>query len=154
MLVPSETLKFTTLPAGSLDVPLMVGVVSFTVPKLSIAKLGGKVSMLPVPAIMVVKLAYETAAANVKLLRYTVVTAGTLVLPVKVNVSKKLPVVNVGIEAPLVSASLGGVNVALTVVTGAVAEAVAVATLVTVNALMLVSVKKLALFGVFNNNDV
>jgi len=110
--------------------------------------------MLPVPTIVGVKLVYVPPLANVRFLRYTEVTAGVLVLPVKVNVSKKLPVVNVGIEAPLVNASLGGVNVALTVVTGAVAEAVAVPLLVTVNALMLVSVKKLALFGVFNNNDV
>ena len=113
------------------------------------------VSTLPVPAITVVKLAYETAAANVKLLRYTVVTAGTLVLPVKANVSKKLPVVNVGIDAPLVSASLGGVNtLPFTVVTGVVAAAVAVATLVTVYALILLSNKKLALFGVFSNKLV
>ena len=113
------------------------------------------VSTLPVPAITAVKLAYETAAANVKLLRYTVVTAGTLVLPVKANVSKKLPVVNVGIDAPLVSASLGGVNtLPFTVVTGVVAAAVAVATLVTVYALILLSNKKLALFGVFSNKLV
>ena len=110
--------------------------------------------MLPVPTMVGVKLVYVPPLANVRFLRYTEATAGVLVLPVKVKVSKKLPVVNVGIDAPLVSANLGGVNAALTVVTGAVAEAVAVATLVTVNALILVSVKKLLLFGVFNNNDV
>ena len=49
-----------------------------------------------------VKLVYVPPVASVNVLRYRVVAAGTQVLPVKSNKSNELPLVSVGIAAPLV----------------------------------------------------
>ena len=65
------------------------------------------VLIVPVPTIVGVKLVYVPPLANVKLLRFSAVTAGVHVLPVKSSLLNQPAVVIVGIDAPDVMNKFG-----------------------------------------------
>jgi len=67
--------------------------------------------IVPVPTMVAVNAVYVPPLANVNEFKFSVVVAGVQVLPVKFNKLNQLPVVIVGIEAPVVNARLGALVV-------------------------------------------
>jgi hypothetical protein len=111
--------------------------------------------LVPLPFILTDNAVYVPPLANTRLLfKFTSVVAGIQVLPLKSNILKALPLVSVGMLAPLVNARLGGTPAAGNTVIGVNALAVTVPKFVKVKLLILLSDKKLPLFDVFNSTVV
>ena len=108
--------------------------------------------LVPLPFILTDNAVYVPPLANTRLLfKFTTVAAGIHVLPVKSSMLKVLPLVSVGMLAPLLMAKLGETPAAGSIVIGVNALAVTVPTFVKAKLLILLSDKKLPLFGVFNS---